>query len=83
MRRDAILVLVPLPASTPSAILAGRPENDRRAVLWAALEPQVRSRLQPWLDGGWQIVPGTLGPRSLRMGMGTPRANIRSPKMHS
>jgi hypothetical protein len=37
----------------------------RRA--WFAIQPALYQRLQSLLDDGWEIVPRTLGPHSLRI----------------
>ncbi len=64
---EAILVHVPLPAiNLGSAGGAGAPRFIQD-VAWRQAAAAVLARLRPWLDGGWDIVPGTLGPHSLRI----------------
>lgn len=67
--RDAILVSIPLANVRPAvaAGVTGASLPDARAALWADVEADIISRLLPLLEGGWEIVPGTLGPQSLRL----------------
>lgn len=44
-----------------------RPVDAIRDAAWRQAGAVVRARLRPWLAGGWNIVPGTLGPHSLRL----------------
>ncbi len=37
----------------------------RRA--WFSIQPVLSRRLQPLLDDGWEVVPSSLGPHSLRI----------------
>lgn len=61
-------ILVEFPLRQPQAVLAAVTEQDPRAALWDELGRQVHTQLQPWFDMGWELVPGTLGPHSLRLG---------------
>lgn len=69
MNAQPILIHVLLAsASVPAGpSTAAASEADGRALLWQEIGGQVYARLQPWFDGGWELVPGTLGPHSLQL----------------
>jgi hypothetical protein len=69
MNAQPILIHVLLAsASVPAGpSTAAASEAAGRGLLWEEIGGQVYARLQPWFDGGWELVPGTLGPHSLRL----------------
>lgn len=59
---EAILVHIPL-----QGISLDAPAEGIQDAAWRAAGAMLTARLRPWLDTGWDIVPGTLGPHSLRV----------------